>query len=184
MRSFRIRLALASAVLAGSALVGFGMTSWWLIYQAKVSRLDEAIESQLMRASRPLRRFPSSPRIFGIDEDTPTAILVTDLEGKTVYKSDNWSREIKVNNLWRLPSRQPSPIEPDLAKPRFGYVSPPRFNTQYTSTQTWRVGAASFPYTQIAVSVSLQTIDGEMVAIRNIFLISILIVLFLITGGA
>ncbi|WP_348231418.1 hypothetical protein [Funiculus sociatus] len=40
LRSFRIRIALLSAVLAGSAIVGFGLISWWLIYEAKVSRLD------------------------------------------------------------------------------------------------------------------------------------------------
>lgn len=189
MRSLRTRLALASALLAGSALIGFGMTSWWLIYQTKVSRLDQAIESQLMRANRPLRRFPHSPRIFGIDEDTPTAILVTDLNGNTLYKSDLWPLEINVNNLWLLPSSEPSPISielqpEELAKPRLGYVSPPRFITQRTFTETWRIGAARFAYTQIAIAVSLQTIEGEMVAIRNIFLISILIVLFLITGVA
>lgn len=53
LRSFRTRIALGSAVLAGTALVGFGMTSWWLIYQAKVSRLDEAMKNQLIRAGRP-----------------------------------------------------------------------------------------------------------------------------------
>jgi two-component system, OmpR family, heavy metal sensor histidine kinase CusS len=187
IRSFRIRLALASAVLAGSALIGFGMTSWWLIYQAKVSRLDEAIESQLMRANRPLRRFPPSPRRFSIDENTPTAILITDLEGKILYKSDNWSNEINVTNFWRLPDgTNPIPIElqPNLARPRLGVVSPPRFFTQRTSTETWRIGAATFPSNQIAIAISLETIDGEMVAIGNILLISIFIVLILITGGA
>ncbi len=188
LRSFRLRLALASAILAGSALVGFGMTSWWLIYQAKVSRLDEAIESQLMRANRPLRRFPPSPRRFRIDEDTPTALLVTDLTGKTLYQSENWSKEINVNNFWRLRPQESNPTftepKPDLARPQLGFVSPPRFITQRTSTETWRIGAARFPYTQVAIAVSLQTIEGEMVVIRNIFLISILIVLFLITGGA
>ncbi len=89
MRSFRTRLALASAVLAGSALIGFGMTSWWLIYQAKVSRLDDAIKSQLMRVNRS-KQFLPSPRLFGIDEDTPIALLVNDNENNTLYKSDNW----------------------------------------------------------------------------------------------
>jgi hypothetical protein len=37
LRSFRIRIALLSAVLAGGALVGFGLTSWWLIYEAKLT---------------------------------------------------------------------------------------------------------------------------------------------------
>ncbi len=185
MRSFRTRLALASAVLAGSALIGFGMTSWWLIYQAKVSRLDEAIKSQLMRVNRS-KHFLPLPRLFGIDEDTPIALLVNDNENNTLYKSDNWPLEIKVDSLW-LPAETRPLIEAgrppnDVFPPRRRL--PPRFMTYRTSTQTWRVGAARFPANQIAISVSLQTIEGEMLAIRNIFLISILIVLFLITGGA
>jgi len=188
MRSFRTRLALASAVLAGSALIGFGMTSWLLIYQEKVSRLDEAILSQLMRAGRPRRSpFQPSPRIFGIDEDTPIAILVSDLDGNTLYKSANWSSEIKVDRLWLLAATKPQQdvhlLQLDNAS--LTRLPPePRFETQRTSTEIWRVGVARFPATRIAIAVSLQTIDSEMVAIRNIFLISIFIVLFLITGGA
>ncbi len=185
MRSFRTRLALASAVLAGSALIGFGMTSWWLIYQAKVSRLDDAIKSQLMRVNRS-KQFLPSPRLFGIDEDTPIAILVNDNENNTLYKSDNWPLEIKVDSL-QLPAGTRPLLE--AGRPRNDVFSPPRrlpprFVTYRTSTQTWRVGAARFPANQIAIAVNLQTIDSEMAAIRNIFLISILIVLFLITGGA
>lgn len=185
MRSFRTRLALASAVLAGTALIGFGMTSWWLIYQAKVSRLDEAIKSQLMRVNRS-KQFLPSPRLFGIDEDSQIALLVNNNENHTLYKSDNWPLEIKVDSL-QLPAgtRPLSEAERprnDVFPPRKRL--PPRFVTYRTSTQTWRVGAARFAANQIAIAVSLQTIDSEMVAIRNIFLISILIVLFLITGGA
>ena len=190
MRSFRTRLALASAVLAGSALVGFGMTSWWLIYQAKVSRLDEAIKIHLIRAGHPPRRLYFQPlqRMFGIDEDTPIALLARDSNGNTLYKSNNWSSEVKVDNLWSAISSSPSYIKP--ARPPsdepvpLHRLPPPRFATEHTSTETWRIGSMSFPTTQIAIAVSLKTIDGEMQAIFNIFLISIAIVLFLITGGA
>lgn len=105
LRSFRTRIALASAILAGTALVGFGMTSWWLIYQAKVSRLDEAMKSQLIRVSRPhMRSWQSEEvllsRIFGTDAETPIAVLVSDSNGKTLYQSDNWPTDLKLNNLW------------------------------------------------------------------------------------
>ena len=185
MRSFRTRLALASAVLAGTALIGFGMTSWWLIYQAKVSRLDEAIKSQLMRVNRS-KQFLPSPRLFGIDEDSQIALLVNNNDNHTLYKSDNWPLEIKVDSL-QLPA-ETRPLS-EAGRPRNdGFPPrkrlPPHFVTYRTSTQTWRVGVARFPANQIAIAVNLQTIDSEMAAIRNIFLISILIVLFLITGGA
>ncbi len=211
LRSFRTRIALTSAVLAGTALVGFGMTSWWLIYQTKVSRLDQGMKSQLLRAGRIHRqeRWQSYkvllPRIFGTDAETPIALLVSDLNGNRLYQSDNWPLELNVNSLWSLrPQPLPSPVLPSgeqssssletkqaSQRPRLGYASPlnrlppePRFTTQHTSTETWRVGAASFPYTRTVIAVSLKTIDREMLATRNIFLISIFIVLFLITGGA
>lgn len=202
LSSFRTRIALASAILAGTALMGFGVTSWWLIYQAKVSRLDEAMKSQLMRVGRPRMRFWQSyevllPQIFGTDAETPIALLVSDSNGNTLYQSDNWPTDLKVNNLWRsrqlLPSggRSLSLEQEPPERPRFRDVPlpnrlppEPRFATQHTSTETWRVGAATFPYTQAAFAVSLNSIDREMLAIRNIFLISIFIVLFLITGGA
>lgn len=212
LRSFRTRIALASAVLAGSALVGFGVTSWWLIYNAKVSRLDEALKSHLIRAGRPQwrERWQSYevllPRIVGTDAETPIALLVIGTDGSKLYQSANWPTDLKVNGLW--PSR-PQPLRslvlpsserrsPSLEtkqeppeRPRFRYALPPstlppepRFATQHTSAETWRVGAATFPHTQAAIAVSLRTIDREMVAIRNIFLISIFVVLLLITGGA
>lgn len=219
IRSFRTRIALASAVLAGSALVGFGMTSWWLIYQTKVSRLDEVMKSQLIRVNRSYMRSPWQsyevllPRIFGTDAETPIALSVSDRNGNTIYQSNNWPTDLKVNSLWPLHSQLPSAILPSgerrspsleqqepLERPRLRYPRPPnrlplepQFVTQHTSTETWRVGVATFPYTRTAmpsavriatIAVSLKTIDREMLAIRNIFLISIFIVLFLITGGA
>lgn len=205
LRSFRTRIALASAVLAGSALVGFGVTSWWLIYQARVSRLDEAMKSQLLRAGRPPRRESWQsyeallPRIFGTDAETPIALLVIDSNSNTLYQSDNWPTELKVNNLWRsrsqpLPSGERRSLSSDQeppARPRLGHPLPlsrlpsePQFTTQHTLTETWRIGAGSSPYTRTVIAVSLKTIDHEMLAIRNIFCISIFIVLFLITGGA
>lgn len=211
LSSFRTRIALASAILAGTALVGFGMTSWWLIYQAKVSRLDEAMKSQLIRAGRPHMRswqFDKVllPRIFGTDAETLIALLVSDSNGNTLYQSDNWPTDLKVNNLVRshsqpLPSpnryssleqeRSERPRSRDIPPPN--RLPPPRFETQHTSTETWRVGTATFPYTQavmpaavriVTIAVSLNSVDREMLAIRNIFLISIFVVLFLITGGA
>ncbi|MBN3896972.1 MAG: HAMP domain-containing protein [Nostoc sp. NOS(2021)] len=49
--SFRLRIALLSASLAGSALVGFGAVSWFQIYNAKISRLDAELLNNLMRAT-------------------------------------------------------------------------------------------------------------------------------------
>ena len=232
IRSFRLRIALASAVLAGSALLGFGGISWWLIYDAKVSRLDEALKTQLMRAMRPRSEnrwhFYESqlPRILETHAQTPIAILVMGTDGNTIYRADSWPSDLEVNKLW-LSSPQPpggerrslpSQINPDRSqrqefgseRENFRYkppdlsvvtkesnnlnpkldnrppnIPPPiRLATQRASGETWRVGTITSPYTQVAIAVGLQTIDREMVAIRNVFLISIPVALLLITGGA
>ncbi len=49
--SFRLRIALLSALLAGTALAGFGGVSWWVIYQTKLHRIDDGIKDQLIRES-------------------------------------------------------------------------------------------------------------------------------------
>jgi signal transduction histidine kinase len=208
LRSFRIRIALLSAVLAGGALVGFGLTSWWLIYEAKVSRLDAELESQLMRAGRP--RSPdrwqsyetSLPQAFGTNAKTAIAILVIGADGNILYRSQQWATDLDITNLWTSrpqpppfpspPSAQPTlpfseanPPPPERPQPLPDRPPPaPRFVTQRTARGTWRVGAVTTPFSQVAIAVSLNAVAQEMVVIRNIFLISIPGVLLLVAGGA
>lgn len=208
LRSFRIRIALLSAVLAGGALVGFGLISWWLIYEAKVSRLDAELESQLMRAGRP--RSPerwqsyetSLGQVFGTNAKTPIAVLIIGADGNVLYRSEQWASDLNVTNLWTArpqlrpfpspPSAQPiapfseaNPPFPDRLQPPPERPLPPtRFITQHTATGTWRIGAVTTPFAQVAIAVSLNAIALEMEVIRNIFLISIPGVLLLVAGGA
>jgi heavy metal sensor kinase len=209
LRSFRIRIALVSAILAGSALVGFGVISWWLIYNAKVSRLDGALKIQLMRAARPRGEnrwdFYETrlPRALQIQAQMPIAILVIDKNGNTIYQSEGWATDLKVNNLWSSRPQASYPLTPSdegrlsttesepsrgrqLDPERPPNIPPPDFRlaTQRASGETWRVAAVTSPRNRVAIAVSLQAIDQEMVGIGSIFLISLPIVLILIAGGA
>ncbi|NES95518.1 MAG: HAMP domain-containing protein [Desertifilum sp. SIO1I2] len=181
LRSFRIRIALLSALLAGSALVGFGLISWWLIYDAKVNRLDAELENQLIRVGRPrpLDRWhadeASLHRELGIPTNTPIAVLVIDAGGNVLYGSPQWDAGLETQNLWI--SRPPSP----------GQRPPPpapRFVTQQTASGRWRIGAATAPFAQVAIAVSLNAITQEMAIVRNIFAVAIPGVLLLVAGGA
>lgn len=203
--SFRLRIALLSAVLAGSTLIGFGVLTWKLIYDAKVSRLDANLESQLKRAARPRSedRWSSYearlPRELGVSADTPIAIFVQNPAGNLLYQSEHWTPELNRKSLFPpLPSspsfpstlpfltnrpRQEQPFshagrEPDGPPPEFPFA------IQSTTVGNWRVGATSFPHVQVAIAISLHSIDQEMGVIRNIFLISIPAVLLLVAGGA
>ncbi len=197
LRSFRLRIALLSAVLAGSTLIGFGVLSSWLIYQAKVSRLDAELESSIMRIRPRGIRWQSFeaflPRAFGIDEKNSIAMLVISTDDKMIYRSEQWETELNITNLWiglpqppqfERPFSEGKPPFPGSQRPPDVPPPVPRFVTQHTATGAWRIGAARTPFAQIAIAVSLNAIDQEMAVIGNIFLISIPGVLLLVAGGA
>ncbi|MDZ8026394.1 MAG: ATP-binding protein [Nostoc sp. DedQUE11] len=201
--SFRLRIALLSAGLAGSALVGFGAVSWFQIYDAKLSRLDAELLNQLMRASRPPERPPEAERwqryedslsyTLGTNTKTPVALLVLDANSNTVYQSNEVQADPGLNRLLLrqidlapLPpplNRERPPI-PESRNPRFPRPRPPEFVSQQTATGTWQIGAARFPNGQVAIAVSLQAVNQEMAIIRNIFLVSIPGALLLVAVGA
>jgi signal transduction histidine kinase len=190
LRSFRLRIALLSAGLAGSALIGFGVISWKLIYDAKVSRLDASLESQLKRAARPrFDRWQSAEsdlsRELGVSPDTPIALLVIDANGNRLYQSENWTLN---GNLTFPPAPEPlsgSSLPKPFPAQRFDRP-PPELPaaTRYTTQGAWRVGAVRFPHVQFAIAVNLDSIDQEMTVIRSVFLFSIPAVLLLVAGGA
>ncbi|MDZ7958524.1 MAG: ATP-binding protein [Aulosira sp. DedQUE10] len=211
-RSFRLRIALLFATLAGGALAGFGSISWWLIYEAKVSRLDAKLEALLSRPRPPVKDIwqfyeNSLPEELGTDKETPIALLVIDRDGKKLYQSDRWSADFNLNGLWPsrpqlLPSQfsprdqqrplatwetsQQPPDRPPFRPERPPEMPPPhpRLVTQHTKTETWRIGAIAFNQSQVAIAVSLHGLDREMNIIRDVFLISIPVVLLIITSAA
>lgn len=116
LQSFRFRIALSSAVLASIALIGFSIVSWWLIYDAKVKRLDAEIKNQLIQSTRPQSTQwdvynDSLPSVLGMnDGETTVALLVTDRDGNLLYRSSLWQDGIDANSLWRsLPQPPPDP---------------------------------------------------------------------------
>ena len=165
LSSFRLRIALLSAALAGSTLVGFGAVSWFQIYNAKISRLDAELLNHLMRATPnlPPRGEPpeflskGSPRsrwqfyedslsyAFGTNTKTPIALLVLDTNNNILYQSNSLPTDVEVNHLLlgRLqlvpfpppPQREPPP--PANTNPS---VQPPPFfrprPTQFVTEQT------------------------------------------------
>ncbi|MCZ0904132.1 two-component sensor histidine kinase, partial [Microcoleus sp. HI-ES] len=116
LQSFRFRITLLSAVLASVALIGFSIVSWWLIYDAKVKRLDAEIKNQLIQSTRPQSTqwdaySDSLPSVLGMnDGETTAALLVTDRDGNLLYRSSQWQDGLDANTLWRsLPQPPPDP---------------------------------------------------------------------------
>lgn len=203
-RSFRLRIALLSTLLAGSALVGFSSITWQLMYVAKVGQLDAKLESHVRRLARPLPKdlwstATTLPQPLAPDSNPAIALRVLDPDGAVLYESANWLAAFNQPHLFPprpplppngepRPDRPPPPLDAPPNQFPVPRLPPPerpiRWVTQHTAEGSWRIGAASFPATQVAIAISLHTIDQEMIAIRNIFLIAIPGTLLLVAGGA
>lgn len=97
IQSFRLRLALLSALLTGVALLLFGAGSWWLIRESKIQRMDSELRAY---AEREVNRVRSTEewqaeelRIangLGLRDVNDVALLLQDAAGTTVYQSGHW----------------------------------------------------------------------------------------------
>ncbi|MDF0552761.1 ATP-binding protein [Kamptonema sp. UHCC 0994] len=137
--SFRLRITLLSAILAGSALVGFGFVSWFLIYQTKLARLDDQIKSHLLRESsapRPLDHWESYelalPSFFGVDSQAKIALLVLDVDGNILFQSTNWPSDLDRSGLFPPQDtfRPPPRFRPPRQRPPYPYP-PPREGEEF-----------------------------------------------------
>lgn len=195
-RSFRLRLALLSTVLAGTALVGFSGLAWRLIYSAKINQLDTRLESQIERFARPLpatdgsrNRETDLARDLDTEPGSEIALQILDAQGDPFYQSESWDSAFNRPNLYPpRPALSPSPDSPppgdDIRRPPRPPNRRPRLMTLHTADVSWRVGAASFPTHQVAIAISLQGLRQDMAVIRNTFLITIPSILLLVAVGA
>jgi two-component system, OmpR family, heavy metal sensor histidine kinase CusS len=199
-RSFRLRIALLSSLLAGVALIGFGSVSFWSIYQTELNRIDDGIKNQLLReADRPTPRqqwpeyFDSLSSTFAIDTRNNLAMLVKNPRSQTIFQSPTWSEVLTQSVVFPdlatfAPPEglgQPPVLPPDnpLDRSRRKRQLAP-FVTRTTVTGSWRVGAVTATPMRLAIAVNLSTLDREMAAIRNTFIVVIPLILVSIAIGA
>jgi two-component system, OmpR family, heavy metal sensor histidine kinase CusS len=97
LHSFRLRIALLSALLAGAALVGFSVMAWVLIRETTLRQLDDAISMQLYKAAAV--PYPESYwstyddtllEIFDASHSSQVALRVINPDSMLVYQSQSW----------------------------------------------------------------------------------------------
>jgi two-component system, OmpR family, heavy metal sensor histidine kinase CusS len=185
LRSFRLRIALLSAALAGTALVGFGLTSWFLIREANLRQLDEAIETQLFKTAglpRPeayWRTYEDDlPRIFDAKDDSWVALRVIDPGSVLVYQSPSWPLGLTIPTPGVFP---PKPLETiDDPSTRM----PPQLFSYQTTTDRWQVGIFHTHHRQMVIAINIKVLDHILDPIRNVGLITIPVLLLLIALAA
>lgn len=111
IKTFRLRLALFSALLAGLGLLAFGMGSWWLIRDFRLERIDIDVRSQAEREVSRSRSPEEWRRIeanlvssLGVRDDSDLLLLVQDGRGEILYRSPHWPAALDVHQFpWPNP---------------------------------------------------------------------------------
>jgi two-component system heavy metal sensor histidine kinase CusS len=179
--SFRLRLAIISALLGALALGGFAAIALWQMREAAIDDLDREF---LAQAERELsRRWPAGhwpphegnmARAFGTDHPGQSLLLVM-VDGRVAYRSRHWPEELDPQGLpWPI---LPSP--PSRSRgPALGSL------TLNLGGRPWRFGLAATPQGYMAMGVDLAVVYAGMGRLRNAFLLAAPLSLGLIGFGA
>ena len=106
IRSFRLRLALLSAMLTGVVLAAFGLGSWWLIRNIKMDRLDSDVRAAALRL---VSRSPIDTPWQEVEERLANDIGVRNLQDLLVlvqvddaapaYRSAHWPAGLDASSF-------------------------------------------------------------------------------------
>ena len=111
IRSFRLRLALLSALLTGVVLAAFGLGSWWLIRNVKMERLDSELRSAAQRLAGRNPTDPRWPQVearlandLGVREPSRLLLLVQEGDATPLHRSAHWPPALDAGALdWAAP---------------------------------------------------------------------------------
>ncbi len=133
MASFRFRIALFAALLAGSAVTGFGTLAYVFLYQSKLKSLDNDIQTTLMQEAAMPRPAPywetfSQSRAFYFynRSESEALLFVLANDGQILYQSEHWQSTLEPYSLFLPQPEFTDLIElrderllspPDLLKP-------------------------------------------------------------------
>ena len=116
-RSFRLRLALLSALLTGLVLLLFGAGSWWLVRESKVQGMDSELRAFAGREVSHLRdaagwRHQEALLAASLGlRDARDVLLLVQEDGDTRYRSAQWPATWDASGLaWPVQQQaQPGP---------------------------------------------------------------------------
>lgn len=125
--SFRLRIALFSALLAGVAVTGFGGISYGLLYRSKLQTLDREIQDSLLREAalpRPDSYWDlfveSRAFAYGDSSNADAVLFVVNNQQQIIHQSELWQTELNPQALFL-----PQPIIEGLDVNNFSRPSQP-----------------------------------------------------------
>jgi two-component system, OmpR family, heavy metal sensor histidine kinase CusS len=104
--SFRLRIALLSALLSGAVLVGFGATAWYLMYRERLAAVDREIHALAQRHPGWAGGGPNYERwsgaiasVFGEEHPERLILLLKGAADRTRFVSSHWPAELDPEAL-------------------------------------------------------------------------------------
>jgi two-component system, OmpR family, heavy metal sensor histidine kinase CusS len=104
--SFRLRIALLSALVSGTVLVGFGATAWYLMYRERLAAVDREIRALAQRhpgwmggGANYDRWSGAITSVFGADHQERLILLLQDAAGRTRFISTHWPVDLNLETF-------------------------------------------------------------------------------------
>ena len=191
IHSFRLRLAILSAVLSALILGAFSTAAWWTIRDLKFEQIGRELRAQSEREVNRHRSPEEWRRIegnlaaaFGVSDSTRLCLLVTDADTVS-YRSPSWPSGLGEATLpWLLPSRDiapPPPAGPEAPGP------PPQATEARWSAgggSVWLMGLAAAGRTRVVIGVDSAIVSDDLVEVAKAFLSALPIGVLLAGAGA
>jgi len=202
LRSFRLRIALLSVAVSGLTLAVFGSLTLAAMQRISLERIDKDIKEfahkHLVepRGGKNWERVADSLHFFLGDEEANAFImLVKDREGATLYITDNWPREIPVEQFPATDAwGRYSELSQSLPRPPRGNdrgpggppapLKVPEFSTYEAAGTKWRVGMMGNPDITIVLGLNMRRITEEMAQVRHGIFAALPIALLFVAVGA
>ncbi|MGD8912470.1 MAG: ATP-binding protein [Candidatus Thiodiazotropha sp.] len=208
--SFRLRITLLSALLAGVALVTFATIALWQIRQTNLTNLEVELLAQAEREVTKQRRVEDWQRIERelsrpLGGDGSVALSLEGANGQASYHSSYWPHEVDVSELpWPrqyeaqqfsrpplhrdegrpTPRREVRPQQAGEERPQLRERPQVIILPWTTGDRAWRIALAATPDTRLALIADLRIIEDQSAEARDAFMLAIPLTLLIIVFGA
>jgi len=184
IRSFRLRMALAVALLSGLVLLAFGSAALWQLRRGIREETLRSVRSHAEReAGRPPREADWNRTLrdmgnaLGTERPEDLLLLVRDERGRTVYRSPGWPLDLDPRQFpW------PSPAAPPPGKAAARPVTTSL--EESGGGRDWLIGLAAGNRASVAVALDRRTMAHALNDVDRDFLVALPLALFLIAAGA
>lgn len=205
LRSFRLRLAVLSAMVSGLVLMVFGGVSWVILSRQKLEILDAELQHYGYRVASRVgpsvegsRTEANMLEVFGVQKaEFRFFSLLRERDGELLHQTEHWPRGLDVGGFPGSDrALDPQPVVPEserhrgrgrdpLPRPRIPRVIlEPRYRTVVHEGRRYRVGTFGNSEVRVILGADLDQYDSDVRELRKALLIALPGALILIALGA